>query len=381
MDSGGDRIRTLGVEEELLLVDPETRQVSARSAEVLKENREHGEGRAPHSASDELDQELFLHQVETRTDPATDLADIERQLIAARRTAGEAAAAQGLAVIASGIVPIAGGEPQVSDNQRYRDMVETFGETARTGQTCGCHVHVAIDSREEGVAVIDRIMPWLPVLVAVTANSPFFEGRDTGYASWRTQAWTRWPSAGATEQFGSLEGYDETSRLLKMTGAARDDGMLYYDARLSIHQPTVEVRVLDACTDVADAVFAAALVRGLVETARADAAAGLPLARWRAEILRACTWRASRVGLASSLVHPGEREVRPAREVLTALVDHVRPALGEAGDLDRVEEGVDRVLRAGGATRQRAAFERAGSVGAVVDDLVDRTARTWTEDR
>jgi carboxylate-amine ligase len=372
-----DTPRTVGVEEELLLIDPSTRTISPRSSQVVRANREQGAGARPRAATDELDQELFLHQVETRTDPSASLADIERQLVAARRTAGTAAAAAGLAVVASGIVPIGGDDPQVSPNDRYRDMVDTFGETARTGQTCGCHVHVAIDSPEEGVGVIDRITPWLPTLVAVSANSPYFEGRDTNYASWRSQAWTRWPSAGPTEAFETVAGYEETSRLLKMTGAARDDGMLYYDARLSAGQPTVEVRVLDVCTDVADAVLCAALIRALVETAADAWAAGEPLDRWRAEVLRACSWRAAHVGLSDALVHPGLRELRPAREVLDGLVQHVRPALEAAGDLDRVCEGVERVLRGGGATRQRAAYERTGDVVGVVDDLIERTESSW----
>jgi glutamate---cysteine ligase / carboxylate-amine ligase len=370
-------VRTVGVEEELLLVDPVTRAVSARSVEVLKTNREHLNGREPHAASDELDQELFLHQIETRTDPTTDLDDVARQLVAARRTAGEAARKSGLSVIASGIVPIQGEEPQVSPNDRYRSMVEVFGETARTGSTCGTHVHVAIGSPEEGVGVIDRIVPWLPILVAIGANSPFAGGHDTHYASWRSQAWTRWPSAGATEAFETLEGYREASRMLLMTGAARDVGMLYFDARLSAQHPTVEIRVLDACTDHEDAVLAAALVRGLVVTAAQEWAEEQPLDRWRAEVLRASHWRAARMGLSNTLVHPGERDLRPARVVLDALVDHVREALEEAGDLERVMTGIDRVLRAGGATRQRAAYERGGSLEAVVDDLCVRTEATW----
>ena len=377
-----DTPRTVGVEEELLLIDPDTRTISPRSNEVVRAARDDGAGEEerpgrPHPATDELDQELFLHQVETQTDPATSLEDIERQLVAGRRTAGTAAAAAGLKVVASGIVPIGGDDPQVSPNDRYRDMVDTFGETARTGQTCGCHVHVTIDSPEEGVGIIDRITPWLPVLIAVSANSPYFEGRDTNYASWRSQAWSRWPSAGPTEAFGSLAGYEETARLLMLTGAARDDGMLYFDARLSTGQPTVEIRVLDVCTDVADTVLCAALIRGLVQTAADAWAAGEPLDRWRAEILRAANWRAAHVGLTDALLHPGTRELAPARDVLAALVAHVRPALEDVGDLDRVCEGVERVLQAGGATRQRAAFERTGGVEGVVDDLIARTEATW----
>ena len=188
-------------------------------------------------------------------------------MVAARRTAGEAARAADLALVACGVVPMDGFEPVVTRNDRYQDMVEQFGAIARTGGTCGMHVHVGIDSDEEGVRVIDRLAPWLPVILAISANSPFCEGRDTGYASWRSQVWSRWPSAGPTEPFGSVEGYREVSERLVELGAARDPGMLYYDARLAVEHPTVEIRVSDVCTDPAASVLVAALVRGLVETA------------------------------------------------------------------------------------------------------------------
>jgi len=236
---------------------------------------------------------------------------------------------------------------------------------------------VEVGSDDEGVAVVDRIAPWLPVLLALSANSPFARGRDTGYASWRAQVWARWPSAGPTEQFGSLAGYRETVRMLLETGAARDEGMLYFDARLSAHQPTVEIRVCDVCTDPVEAVTIAALARGLVETAAQVHAEGRPLPRWRAEALRAAHWRASRHGLSDHLVHPVEGALRPARAVLEALVAEVEPALVDAGDLDLVRAGLDHALRGSGATRQRAAYERSGSVAGVVDDLVARTEASW----
>ena len=372
-------VRTLGIEEELLLVDPTTRQVSSRSHEVIKEFREHGAGRdhafRATAATDELDQELFLHQVETRTDPTLDLRDALAQVVAARRTAGEAARAADLALVACGVVPMEGFEPVVTRNDRYQDMVDTFGAIARTGGTCGMHVHVGIDSDEEGVRVIDRLAPWLPVILAISANSPYCEGRDTGYASWRSQLWSRWPSAGPTEPFGSVEGYREVSERLVELGAARDPGMLYYDARLAVEHPTVEIRVSDVCTDPATSVLVAALVRGLVETAASTEEAQDP---WRVEMLRAAHWRASRYGVSERLVHPLERTPKPAREVVQSLVDTVRPALEEAGDQDFVAEGVETVLRAGGAVRQRAAYERSGNVDGVVDDLVTRTEQTWT---
>jgi carboxylate-amine ligase len=263
----------------------------------------------------------------------------------------------------------------VSDNDRYRDMAQAFGQIARRGTTCGMHVHVAIESPEEGVKCLDRIAPWLPVLLATSANSPFADGMDTGYASWRTQLWSTWPSAGPTEAFGSLDGYRRACDRMIASGAARDRGMLYFDARLSEGQPTVEVRVLDAVTDPGDLGLLAALVRALVETAAGDWPDTLPV--WRAEELRSARWRASRYGLADDLLDPAGHSRRPAREVLTTLVDLVAERLDAAGDTELVEAGVDRVLQGTGASRQRAAYERTGSLEGVVDDLLDRTAASW----
>jgi carboxylate-amine ligase len=155
-----------------------------------------------------VDRELLRHQVETRTEPATDLSDIRAQLVGARRRVGEAARDAGTAAVATGTAPFGAGEVQVSPKDRYRAMVDEFGEISREAGTCGMHVHVGIGSREEGVGIVDRLRPWLPLVLALSANSPYAEGRDTGYASWRSQIWSRWPTAGATELFGDPATYD-----------------------------------------------------------------------------------------------------------------------------------------------------------------------------
>lgn len=369
-------IRTFGLEEELHLVDPGTGETTARSPQVLKafgERSAPGRDGSPRPASDELDGELFRHQVETRTDPVLTADDALAQLRAARRTASEAARAADAAVVAAGTLPLAARATRVSPKDRYRDIVDRYGAVARSAGTCGMHVHVGIDSDEEGVAVIDRLRPWLPVLLAVSANSPYADGEDSGYASWRAQVWSRWPTAGPQEPFGTPKRYREVATALQEYGAARDPGMLYFDARLAVAHPTVEVRVADVCTDPADAVLVALLTRALVETTARQWRDGQPVGEHRTDLLRAAHWRASRSGLADSLVHPVAGALRPAREALEALVEAVRPALVQAGDLDRVTEGIARVLADGGASRQRAAFERTGDLGAVVRDLVART--------
>jgi carboxylate-amine ligase len=277
------------------------------------------------------------------------------------------------------MVPIGGMPLQVSNDDRYRNMLTTFGRIATYGNACGMHVHVGVDSDEEGVAVIDRIAPWLPILVAIAANSPFHDGEDTGYASWRSETWRRWPSAGVTEQFGSAAGYRAASRFLMESGAASDERMLYYSARLSRANPTVEIRVADVCTDPADGLLVAALSRGLVEQAARDAAAGREADPWRAEALRACHWRAARYSVSGTLVHPQRRERAPAHQVLDALAEHLDEVLGESGDRDLVSHGIARVTSHTGASLQRAAFERSGKVEAVVDDLIERTRAAWED--
>ncbi len=156
-------------------------------------------------------------------------------------------------------------------------MAEHYGLTAQEQLTCGCHVHVSVESDEEGVAVLDRMRVWLPVLLALSANSPFWQGKDTRYGSYRSQVWGRWPSAGPVEIHGSAEAYHARVRSLVATGALRDEGMIYFDARLSHRYPTVEVRVADVCLDPADTVLLATLVRGLVETSAREWREGRPV--------------------------------------------------------------------------------------------------------
>jgi len=167
-------------------------------------------------------------------------------------------------------------QPHVAESERYQRMMRTFGSTAAEQLTCGCHVHVTVGSDDEGVAALDRIRPWLAPLLALSANSPFWDGRDSGYGSYRSQVWGRWPSAGPTELFGTAKRYREVAEALLATDTVLDEGMLYFDARLSRRHPTLEIRVADVCREPDDAVLIAGLTRALVDTAVAEARRASP---------------------------------------------------------------------------------------------------------
>ena len=240
----GQGERTVGVEEELLLVDVSTGRPRSVAGQVIGAVS----GDQPDDVGREggVEGELQRYMVETQSSVCTDLADVERELRDWRHTVSVAAreAGAGSAALATSPLP---GDGLITPKARYLQMAEQFGPTAQEVLTCGSHVHVGIGSPEEGIAVIDRIRGWLPVVLALSANSPFSDGRDTGYASYRSQLWVRWPSAGPTDVFGTPAAYEALVASMVDSGVLLDDGMVYFDARLSHRYPTVEIRVADVC--------------------------------------------------------------------------------------------------------------------------------------
>lgn len=331
-------MRTVGVEEEFLLVAADGSPVALAQA----------------VATGGVQLELKEQMLETGTEPCLQAADLNREVRRQRRAAASAASAAGarLAALATSPLPVTS---SVTARFRYHRIAAEYGLTAREQLTCGCHVHVAVADDDEGVAVLDRIGPWLPVLLAMSANSPFWQGEDTGYASYRSQVWQRWPTAGPTGPFGSGAAYREVAAGLVASGAALDKAMIYFDARLSDRYPTLEIRVADVCLRPEDAVLLAILARALVETAARAAHAGGPPAQVRPELLRAAGWRAGRAGLRGPLVHPLTQAQAPAAEVVAALLDLLAPVLAEHSETQCVADAWQALLvRGTGAEEQRA---------------------------
>ncbi|MFI9567755.1 glutamate--cysteine ligase [Streptomyces rishiriensis] len=360
-------MRTVGVEEELLLVDPETGEPQSLSAAVLARASRCEEEK------DVFEKELHNQMLEFGTHPQSGMDELGAEIVRIRgeaaRHAGEAGCS--VAALATSPLPV---QPSISMNRRYQWMAEQYGIATREQMVCGCHVHVSVESDDEGVAVVDRIRPWLPVLIALSGNSPFWQGRETDYASYRSRVWQRWPSAGPTELFGSAERYHRRVADMVDTGTILDEGMVYFDARLSARYPTVEVRVADVCLHADTAVLVATLVRGLVETASRDWQAGRDPLDHSVSLLRLANWRAARTGLTGDLLHPATMRRTPAETVLQALLEHVEGALADSGDLERARTSCAGLLRHGnGARIQREVWERTGSLREVVTACVEHT--------
>lgn len=365
--SASDSSYTVGVEEEFHLVDAKTGELRPTGSTVLD---------AAPKVDGAVEAELQRSQVETGTPPARALADVRVGLVGLRRALGEAAADAGCRLAASGTHPSAHRPAEVfTDDERYRAIAEAFGPVARQQTVCGCHVHVAVPDRELGIAVLNRVRPWLPVLLALSVNSPFWLGEDSGYASYRSQVWTRWPTAGTAWVFESRAEYDALGEALIRSGVVLDAGMLYFDVRPSARYETLEFRVADVSLDVNGAVLLAGLTRALVVSCAEAAAREEPYDRVRPELLRVAHWRAGRSGLSGELVDLRTGHPVPAWELVEDFMELIRPALASLGDELEVTELLDGLRRHGtGAERQRAAYQRRRSLVDVVELIVGATA-------
>ncbi|GAA3540344.1 glutamate--cysteine ligase [Aeromicrobium flavum] len=318
----------------------------------------------------DLDHELFLQQVELQTEPHEDPDALRDDLIRQRSSALAAAREAGFALAAVPVDVLGGSEPVATPKSRYERMLHRYGEIGRNGMICGMHVHVEV-ADDDAIDVLDALRPWTPLLTALSANAPFFHGRDTHHASWRGHLWDMWPTAGPVEAFGDRGTYDAMIDELIGSGAAIDAHMLYLDARIAEQYPTVEVRVADVCTDVEDALLVAEVARALVSTVADQPHES---ADWRLETLKAARWRARHDGLGGTLLDPVSRAFVPAEQALASLLTTVKTALDEAGTEARVTEGIHRVLTSGnGAARQRAIAGADTDLASVMADIVRRT--------
>lgn len=358
---------TVGVEEEFLLVDARTFRLVPAAPLVLAT-----------AAGDptQLHAEGTRYQVEISTPVADSAATLREDLTALRRSLAKAARAHGCRLLASPSPVVAAPGPlHLSDDEpRQREMARRYGSLTQTLVSCGRHIHVGTLDVDTAVAVANRVRPWLPTLIALAANSPFWDGRDTGHASWRAMAWSTWPSAGLPPPFGSTAHYRRSVQALLGSGAALDTKMVYWDLRPSGNWPTLEVRAPDMSPDVDGAVLQAELARALVATALRELAEHRPDPVVREDVLRLARWRAAHDGLEGFGLDPYTGAEVPAADLAEAMLDLIAPELAAAGDLDHAAKALAGLLRDGsGAQRQRAAFARRGNLDDVLRHLADET--------
>lgn len=357
---------TVGVEEEVFVVDGDTLALRPDARTVLDTTRPPEAGK--------VEPELSRSQLETGSAVCRTLDQLRTSLTELRRSLDRAARAHGARIMPSGTHPASswdegGGIADVAD---YRVLAEAYGQLSDEQVLSGCHVHVGVDDPELLIAVMDRVRVEVPLLLAMSANSPFWDGRDTRYASYRTEVFHRWPTTGLPELFTDRSRYDAVVATMARLEVIDSPARIYWDLRPSAHYPTLELRVSDVQPTVEEAVVIAGLFRALVAEAVADHVARRPLPTPRPELCRAALWRAARHGLDDRLLDLRSERLVDATDLLAETLDRVAPHLDRLGDRRCVTSGVERLLADGtGSVRQRRALERRGALIDVCRDLVD----------
>ena len=360
---------TIGVEEEYQIIDPATRELNSRAKQILPIARK--------ALGEEVQPEAQLSQIEIGTPICRTIADVRRELIHRRREVIAAAAKDGNRIAAAGTHPFSHWEDQqITPKDRYKSLERDYQQLTRELIICGCHVHIGISDRDVAIQVMNRARVWLAPLLALSANSPFWLGTDTGYASYRTEIWSRWPLSGVPSIFESHAEYQAIVQALVATKSIEEATKIYWDVRLSERFPTLEFRVTDVCMTVDEAVMVAGLVRGLARTCYEQAQRDAPFVAARPELVRAAQWRAARYGLDAELMDMSTLTAVPAREMVETFLTFLRPSLEDSGEWDEISSIVHETMQRGtGATRQREAYKRRGRLEDVVDLIVEETEK------
>lgn len=361
---------TFGLEEEFMIVDPGSLEPVPEAGDILASLHE--------DASAGLDgtMEFLASQVEHSSRVFSRLDEAHRDLTEFRQRVAAAASDRGLVVASVGLPFQTAAYPMLTPGERYDRVEHEVRSVVADHQLNGLHIHVRVPDREAGVQALNRVRTWMPVLLALAGNSPYWRGRDTGFDSWRTILLRRWVTGGCPPLFDDSADYDRRLRQLVGVGGTIDVETVAWNLRLSEHFPTIEFRVFDAQLDAADSVFLAALARGLVATALDEGDS--PFMAPDPELLDASLWHAARDGIGNQLVDPWSGRLVPARWAVDALVAHVSGRLAAVGDLDFVTATIARLFAEGsGATRQRRAYRSGGIIG--LGDLTEVPSPPSTE--
>ncbi|MGN8026227.1 carboxylate-amine ligase [Microbacterium sp. 22242] len=317
---------TFGIEEEFLLLDPATLRPVERADEAV-------------AALDgaRLDgtvaREFLCSQVEYATPVCASLSEAREALLGFRRSLGAWAADAGVVAAGTG-TPLAGSaSAMISPGDRYSHISSEVTALADDHQISGLHVHVGVD-RDAGVRASNTLRRWLPVLLALSGNSPFWNAQDTGYVSWRAIHSRRWTTFGIPPVFHDVDEYDQAVAALVGIGATSDVRALNWNVRLSTEFPTLEIRVCDAQLDAGSSVALAVVIRALVDAADAfRTPSSEDRAPWDAAL-----WHAARHGLRGTLVHPGTGRLAPASDVLATLRERIAPHLNGSDEVRAVDD-------------------------------------------
>src|SRR5437870_5556075 len=364
--SAKDHVFTLGIEEEFAIVDPESRELRSHIHEILEDGKV--------TLNEQIRPEMHQSVVELRTQIGRDIDDARMHVTELRSRLAALAARSKLKIASVGTHPFSHWRDQlITQGERYQEIVRDMQQLARANLIFGLHVHVGIPDRQSAIHVMNQARYFLPHIYALSANSPFWVGQDTGLKGYRLKVFERFPRTGIPDAFESLSEYEDYCKLLVKTGCVDNAKKIWWDIRLHPFFETLEVRVCDAQSRVDDTLAIAALIQAVISKLYKLLRQNISFRVYRRRLLDENRWRASRYGIDGKLIDFGRETEVEARSLLNELLEFVSTEVNEL-DTQKEMAHIERIMREGtGADRQLTVWERTQDMKAVVDHIVAET--------
>jgi len=357
---------TLGIEEEYQVIDPVSRELASKGSHFI----EKGQSIFP----DQIKAELHASQVEVGTMVCSGIEEAEDQIKKLRSCLTDMAEEFGLAIGAAGTHPISSWVNQsITPNPRYDEIILELQDAARSNLIFGMHVHVGIPSRDLALKMVNGIRYFLPHLYALSSNSPFWEGRNTGFKSFRSKVFDKFPRTGIPEHFNSLAEYDEFIELMVKTNCIDNAKKLWWDVRVHPTYPTIEIRVCDVTLKVEETLAISALVQALVAKLYQLHEKNLSINRYSRTLINENKWRAGRYGIEGKLIDFGVEKEKPCKLLIQEVLEFVDDVVSDLGSRKQLNF-IETMLEQGtGADRQLAVYSETGDLTKVVDYIISET--------
>ncbi len=356
---------TLGIEEEYMVVDPETRELKSHEQKIVMEGQK--------VIKDKVKAEMHQAVVEVGTDICQDVDEAYKDVAALRRTISGIADGLGLWIGASGTHPFSHWERQlITDHARYSEIVNELQEAARSNLIFGLHVHVGMENRNMANHIANSTRYFLPHVYALSTNSPFWEGRQTGYKSFRTKVFDKFPRTGIPETFESIEAHDNYIKLLVKTNCIDNAKKIWWDLRVHPYFNTVEFRICDVPMTVSETIAIAALFQAICAKISKLHGQNLNFIQYTRGLINENKWRASRYGIDGRLIDFGKEEEVNTRVLINELLEFVDDVVDQLGSRHAINYITKMMENGTGADRQLKVYEETGSLIKVMDYIHDQ---------
>jgi carboxylate-amine ligase len=357
---------TLGIEEEFQVIDPETRELRSHMQQIVEGGKV--------ILKERVKAEMHEAVVEVGTNICQNIHEARQEVCFLRKMISKLAAQNGLSIAAAGTHPFSHWASQpITQHPRYEEIVQELQEAARSNLIFGLHVHVGIENRETGIYIMNVCRYFLPHIFALSTNSPFWEGRNTGYKSFRTKVFDRFPRTGIPDYFNSAAEYDSYINLLVKTKCIDNAKKIWWDLRLHPFFNTIEFRICDVPMNVNETIALAALMQGIVAKIVKLMKSNLQFRNYRRALINENKWRAARYGIQGKLIDFGKQEEVDTKDLVYELLDFIDDVADEL-DIRKELSYIETMLRLGtGADRQLAVYEETKDLKKVVDYIIQET--------